>query len=129
MSTTGVYTIIHHRPLQGGQWFDVAWWYRSERRWLIGRRLMHAQRIAIVDAHLGAVVELRFVAGEEQHEVGDVLRLREACLQLVRIFLADECGRRTLVLVQVAHNRRGAAVRMNRIAPDLVKLCDRKSGV
>src|SRR3546814_16098876 len=49
--------------------------------------------------------------------------LREACLQLLRIFLADECGRRTLVLVQVEHHRRGDAVRMNRIAADLVELC------
>src|SRR3546814_196578 len=89
--------------------------YRMDRRGLNARRLIRPHQIAIVDAHLGAVDELRFVAGEEQHEVGDVLRLREACLQLLRIFLADECGRRTLVLVQVEHHRRGDA--------------DRKSGV
>src|SRR3546814_17954484 len=45
--------------------------YRMDRRGLNARRLIRPHQIAIVDAHLGAVGELRFVAGEEQHEVGE----------------------------------------------------------
>src|SRR3546814_17103989 len=63
--------------------------YRMDRRGLNARRLIRPHQIAIVDAHLGAVDELRFVAGEEQPEVGDVLRLREARSEERRV--GEEC--------------------------------------